>query len=108
VIPFVNGALTAIQQGATAEDYDQPAVTGTARWTGNLGVYVAEELAQTDGLDVDEIITTRLEIPYQVGRLVQRGDRLVYTYESASHTRTARNLIRAELVGRVRVILEAA
>lgn len=114
-IPFSNASLTAINAGGTAEDYDQVATIGTARWTGSLGIYVAEELVQVEGgnlrgsqLAVDEVITTRLEIPYAVGRLVQRGDRLTFTYEDATHTRTARNLMHAELVGRIRVTLEPA
>lgn len=109
MIPFTNAALTAIRRGGTAEDYDQPATSGAARWTGNLGVYVAEELRQLETAgDIDEVILTRVEIPYQVGALVARGDTLTYTYEGASQTRTARNLVRAELVGRVRVTLEDA
>jgi hypothetical protein len=108
MIPFANATLTTITAAAIAEDYDQAAVPGDARWTGALGIYVSQELTQTEGDGVDEIITTRLEIPYAIGQLVQRGDTLTYTFETAAHARVARNLIRSELVGRVRVILENA
>lgn len=109
MIPFCNATLTAVAAGGSAEDYDTPQTSGAPRWTGALGVYVAEELIQVErGGDVDEVVITRLEIPYATGKLVQRGDQLTYTYGSAAHTRRARNLIRSELVGRVRVTLEPA
>lgn len=109
MIPWVNATLTAINAPGNAADYDTPATTGATRWTGSLGIYVAETLVQRQtGASVTEIVADRLELPYAVGALVQRGDRLTYIYETATKTRTARDLIHAVLVNRVRVILEDA
>ena len=109
MIPYTNATLTSITPVGTSADYDTPAAAGTPRWTGNLPVYVAEELQETDqAVKVDELVHTRLEIPYSVGRLIARGDTLTFTYEDASHQRVARDIIRAQLVDRVRVILQEA
>jgi hypothetical protein len=108
-IPYTNATLTAITGPGVAPDYDDPGSPGTARWTGSLPVYVAEELHEVESAGrVDEIIKTRVEIPYQIGQLVKRGDNIAYTYESASHTRIAEDLLRAPLVGRVRVLVQDA
>jgi hypothetical protein len=117
MIPYVNATLTAITPVGTSADYDTPATDGTPRWTGTLGIYVAEEVVETIATPsatsavsnrIDEILQTRLELPYTVGRLVKRGDTLTYTYEGAAVTRTAGTLSHAPLVGRVRVLLENA
>jgi hypothetical protein len=107
VIPYVNATLTAITPPGASADYDQPATAGTARWTGTAAIYIAEELLQieTPGR-LDEIVRARVEIPYNVGRLVQRGDTLAFTYENSAQTGVAANIIHASLVGRVRVLLE--
>jgi hypothetical protein len=101
----------------SSADYDQPAIPGTPRWTGSLGIYVADEVKEIIGTStagavvadrIDEIVQTRLEIPYNIGRLVQRGDIITYTYEGESVTRTAGTITHAPLVGRVRVLPEDA
>jgi len=116
-IPYVNGTLTAITpKGATA-DYDQAPADGTSRWTGTLGIYVAEETleqltsvtsnaAASDRLD--EIIRTRLEIPHEIGQRVERDDTLTYTYEGEEVRRVAGTITHAPLVGRVRILLQDA
>lgn len=109
MIPYVNATLTAIAPVGTSADYDTPATAGTARWTGSEGIYVAEEIVETlSPGKVDEVKQTRLEIPYTTGRLVQRGDRVTYTYEDAPVTRVAGTIAHAPLVGRVRVLVENA
>lgn len=109
MIPYANAVLTQISQGGSIEDYDTPASSGAARWAGAADIYVAEQITQAEaGGDVDEVLTARLEIPAGVGAQIQRGDVLTFTYESATKTRTVRNIVRAPLVGRVRVTLEAA
>lgn len=106
-IPYVNATLTAIIPPASSDDYDTPGTSGAARWTGEQGVYVAEELVEDQTGDrVDELVQTRVEIPWPLGRLVNRGDVLTYTYEDGERTRKARNIIHAPIVGRVRVTLE--
>jgi hypothetical protein len=108
-IPYVNASLTAITAVGTSPDYDDPGSPGTARWTGAQGVYVAEEVIETLSPGrVDEVKQTRIEIPYLIGKLVQRGDTLTYTYESASQQRKAGTITHAPLVGRVRVLVENA
>lgn len=109
MLPFVNATLTAITAPGTSADYDTPAAAGAARWTGSTGVYVAEELIEVQSPGkVDEVVRTRVELPYDVGRFVERGDVLAYTYEDAPHERVARNITHAKLVGRIRVTLEDA
>jgi hypothetical protein len=107
VLPYVNADLTAIHGVGTTADFDIPAAPGPTRWEGSLGIYVAEERAEVLSAEQqDEIIRTRLEIPYDIGRLVERGDTLTYTYEGAPVERLAGTITRAQLVGRVRVDLE--
>jgi hypothetical protein len=109
VLPYVNATLSAITAPGTSSDYDTPPVPGAARWTGSLGVYVADELVQVESPGrVDEIIKTRIEIPYTIGQLVKRGDTLAYQFEATSHTRIAQDLLHAPLVGRVRVVVADA
>lgn len=111
MIPFTNAVLSSIAGGGSAEDYDTAAGAPTARWTGTLGVYVAEELQEAvagGGLAVTEVVTDRVEIPHAIGQLVQRGDTLTFTYEDVVQTRKARDIIRSAAVGRVRVLLEDA
>jgi hypothetical protein len=108
-LPYVNSTLTAITAPGTTGDYEVPPVPGADRWTGAVGVYVADELIQVESPGrVDEIIKTRLEIPYDVGKLVERGDTVTYQFEATSHTRVAQDLLHAPLVGRVRVVVADA
>jgi hypothetical protein len=107
MIPYANATLTAITPVASSADYDQLATDGTPRWTGELGIYVVEERREVLGADrEDEVLQTRVEIPYAIGRLAERGDTLTYTYENAIARRVAATITRAQLVGRVRVLLE--
>lgn len=117
MIPYVNATLTAITPTGASADYDQPAAGGTPRWTGSLGIYVAEETLEelasvtaraVAGDRLDEILRTRLEIPYNIGQLVERGDTLTYTYEGGEVQRVAGTITHAPLVGRVRVLLRDA
>ena len=106
MIPYANASLLAITPVGTSTDYDIPEADGIARWTGTQAVYIAEEIVEVLSPGrVDEIKQTRLEIPYDVGKLVQRGDSVTYTYEDASRKRTAGTISHAKLVGRVRVML---
>lgn len=116
-IPYVNATLTAITPKGASADYDETEEEGTPRWTGSLGIYVAEETleqlasvtsnaAASDRLD--EIIRTRLEIPHDIGQLVERGDTLTYTYEGDATKRVAGTITHAPLVGRVRILLQDA
>ena len=107
MLPFTNGVLTAITPPGTSADYDTPAEPGAPRWEGELAIYIAEE--RRDVLvagSLDEVIETRLEIPYKIGRLIERRDTLSYTFEGAELHREAGTITRAQLVGRVRVLLE--
>jgi hypothetical protein len=109
MIPYTNGTLTAVTSVGTSADYDDEPTPGTVRWTGSLGIYVAEQDVETLSQDrVDEVIQTRLEIPYNIGKLVRRGDTLTYTYENEQVQRVAGTITHAPLVGRVRVLPENA
>lgn len=106
---YTNATLTKITAVGTSDDYDEPAVAGTDRWTGSVGVTVRGPRLEvlTDGR-IDEVIKTSVEIPYDVGVQVVRGDKLTYSYESATHARVAGTIVHAEPAGRVRVLLEDA
>lgn len=115
MIPYRNATLTSIAGGGTIEDFDTPAGSDTPRWQGSLGIYVADEVSEervarsvrqaSGGRVVDELVSTRLEIPYDIGRLAQRGDTMTYSFEGSTHQRAVRDIIRSEAVGRVRVLL---
>lgn len=109
MLPAVNATLTAIAAvGSSGDGYDDP-TGGAPRWSGNLGIWVAEEiLEEIEGGELNEVLRTRLELPYTVGKIVKRGDRVTYVYEDQPVTRTAGTISHAKLVGRVRVLLEDA
>lgn len=109
MLPYTNATLTAITPVGTSTDYDTPASAGTPRWTGTLAIYIAEEIIETlSPGKVDEVKQTRIEIPYDTGKLVHRGDTLTYTYEAGTVARIAGTISHAPLVGRVRILVENA
>lgn len=107
MIPYANARLTKIQAVSGSKDYDQDTTLGEVKFAGRVGIYAHDELAQTDGADgVTEREQTRLEIPYQTGRGIERGDRVTFTLEGAEQTRVVKDRSKDRLVGRVRVVLE--
>lgn len=117
MLPYTNATLTAIAPVGSSADYDQPASAGIPRWTGEAGIYVADEVKEIIGTSsasaavadrIDEVVVTRVEIPYNIGRLVKRGDTITYIYEGQPVTRTAGTITHAPLVGRVRILPEDA
>lgn len=107
MIPYTNASLTAITAVGTSPDYDNPGSPGTARWTGSQGIYVVEEPVETLSPGrVDEVVQTRLEIPWSVGSLVRRGDTLTFTFKGAQETGIAGTVTGDQLLGRRRVLLE--
>lgn len=106
MLPATNAKLTAIRPAEFSEDGDFDGQADDDRWTGQVGVWVAEEQVENaDGDTVDELVQTRLEIPYDVGRQIVRGDVLVYDFEDSTHERRAATIVRAALVGRVKVLV---
>ncbi|MBA3688474.1 MAG: hypothetical protein H0W81_06570 [Chloroflexi bacterium] len=105
---YVNATLTAITPVATVADFDVAASGGTPRFSGAAPATLRELIVERDGLDQDELVQTHLEVDYAVGRLVERGDTLTYDFDGTSHSRVAKDLIRARLVDRVRVLLHNA
>lgn len=107
MIPYMNATLTAVTPAATSDDYDHASTYGAARWTGSVGVYVAEErVEELSAGRQDEVLQTRLEMPYTgPGVLVERGDKLTYTLDGETVNRFAGTITRAPLMGRVRVLL---
>lgn len=110
MIPWTNATLTAIRQPGTSPDWDQAASGLVTRWSGDLAVYVADEIREDQtGLSVDELLVTRVEVPWQYGRLIERGDTLEYTDETGTaRVRQAETITGSRLVGRVRVLLRNA
>jgi hypothetical protein len=109
MLPAINATLTQIAGQGLAADYNDPGTAGTAKWAGSTGIWVADQILQVEGPDkVTEVLQTRLEIPWDVGQTVARGDTLSFTYEGTARNRVARNVIHAPIVGRVRITLEDA
>jgi hypothetical protein len=107
---FTNATLTQIAAPGTSDDYDVTATTGTARWTGSVGVTIRRdpiiEIQTNQALNV--VRTTRMEVPFDIGSVIQHNDALTYTYEGQTLTRRVDDITRAREVGRVRVELEPA
>jgi hypothetical protein len=117
MIPYANATLTEILQPGNAPDWDTAAGAGIARWSGTLGVYVADEVIEQEraatlaaGGQVTGLVKTRVEIPWSVGRLVQRGDTLRWTHNETgvSWTRVVEDITGTRLIDRVRVLVEDA
>lgn len=109
MIPASNATLTKIAAVGTSDDYDHAATAGATRWESTIGVYVAERLIENIAASkIDELVETRMEIPYTVGKNVVRGDTLTYLKDGISLQRKAGTVWHNQLVGRVRVILETA
>jgi hypothetical protein len=111
MIPYANVTLTEIDQPGSAPNYDEPGTAGTPRGTGSLGCYVADQVVEVESAGrVDELVKTRIEIPWAVGSLVQRGDTLRWTHRETgvAWTRVAEDVSGTRLVGRVRILLEDA
>lgn len=107
MLPLVNARLTAVTPVGATADFDAPAGAAAPRWTGNVGVYVAEEvLEQITAGRIDQVQRTRIELPWTPGSLVRRGDTLTYTYEGQTQTATAGTIARASVVNRVQVLAE--
>lgn len=110
MLVYANATLTRITAPGTADDYDIPGTPGADRWAGSVGVTVRRdpivEVQANQALNV--VRSTRMEIPYDVGSVIEHNDALTYTYEGETVTRRVDDVTRAQLVGRVRVELEDA
>jgi len=107
---YSNAVLTKITAPGTSDDYDTPAGAGTDRWTGSIDITVRRDpiVEVQGGQALDVVRSTRIEVPYDVGRLIQHGDTLTYDYEGREWDRAVDDVTRAPLTGRVRVELEPA
>lgn len=105
---WTNATLTKVTAPGTTDDYDVAGGAGADRWTGSVGVTVRRDpIVETQsGEALNVVRSTRIEIPYDVGRLIQQNDALTYSYEDTTWTRRVDDILRVEKVGRVRVELE--
>jgi hypothetical protein len=110
VIPYINASLKEVRpQDVGGDDYDTLVTASAVRWSGAVGIYVTDQFIEVAGAErIDLLTKTRVEIPYDVGRYVQQGDVLTYTFEGTTHVRTVANVIRSQYVGRVQVIFQDA
>lgn len=110
MLVYTNATLTTIRAPGTAADYDIPAVAGSTRWTGSVGVTIRHDPiveSQAGGV-LDVVRKTRMEIEYSVGSVIQQNDAVTYVYEGTTTTRRVDDITRSPLVGRVRIELEPA
>lgn len=107
---WTNAVLTKITGTGTSGDYDVPESAGPDRWTGQADITVRRDpIVEVQGAQALNVVrTTRIEIPYDIGRLVQQNDTLTYTYEGTTWNRRVDDITRVQLTGRVRVELEPA
>jgi hypothetical protein len=107
---FTNATLTRIAAPGTSDDYDVAGTPGTARWTGSVGVTIRRDpIVEVQGAQALNVIrTTRMEVPYDIGSVIEHNDAVTYTYEGETWTRRVDDITRAREVGRVRVELEDA
>jgi hypothetical protein len=110
VLVWSNGVLTKITGPGTSEDFDVPAGVGAQRWAGAVDITIRRDpiVEVRNGQTLDVVRTTRIEIPYDVGRLIEQGDTLTYLYEEREWARAVDDITRVPLTGRVRVELEPA
>jgi hypothetical protein len=110
-LPYVNGTLTKISGAGGDDYYHSTGGVGADKWAGSKGIFVSEDLLEADSPGrVDLVVTTRLEVPADVGGQIEQGDQLAYTYDGAPFVRRANSITRtgSALHGRVRVILQNA
>lgn len=89
-----NAHLTRIAGGGTSEDYDQPAGSDTARWTGSEEAHVTELVVeQVDGTGLNQVKETRVLIPSTVQVVPDTGDTVTY---SVNGTETSREVQQVE------------
>lgn len=104
-----NATLLRVEGGGTSEDYDTPAGGDAVRWESDVGAYVVDELVRSTAPGrVDEIRKTSLVVPARVGRMVRRGDTIVFRYQGTDHQRAARDVRVTEIAGTARIALEDA
>lgn len=110
MLVYSNATLTKITAAGVSDDYDVAGTPGTDRWTGSVGITVRRDpIVEVQGAQALNVVrTTRLEIPYDVGSVIEHNDALTYIYEGETVTRRVDDVTRAQLVGRVRVELEPA
>lgn len=107
---FTNATLTRIAAPGTSDDYDVPGTPGADRWTGSVGVTIRRDpIVEIQGNQALNVVrTTRMEVPYGVGSVIEHNDALTYTHEGQTWTRRVDDITRAREVGRVRIELEPA
>lgn len=107
---FTNATLTQIATAGISDDYDVAGSAGSARWTGSVGVTIRRDpIVEIQGNEALNVVrTTRMEIPFDIGSVIEHNDALTYTFEGQTLTRRVDDITRAREVGRVRVELEAA
>jgi hypothetical protein len=110
MLVFTNATLTQIAGPGTSDDYDVPGTPGAARWTGSVGVTIRRDpIVEVQGAQALNVVrATRMEIPYDIGSVIEHNDAVTYTHEGQTLTRRVDDITRAREVGRVRVELEPA
>lgn len=78
-----NATLTGIADGGFSEDYDQPAGSTTAKWTGSLPVYYSERTERlaatstgtsTQSAVATDVIVSRSVTIFQPPLTIEQGD----------------------------------
>lgn len=113
MIPVRNATLTAVSAGGFAADYDQPAGTGTIKWTGSERVYWSEvtEREEVTGRTTDLDLRRYLIVDEGLPVSWLTGDSVTVTYRDAVRSGTVRDVqvtTADGLSGVVRLTLEDA
>lgn len=106
--PLVNATVTRIA-ATRAEDYDQPAGEGAARWSGTAVAYLSDELVE-DAADgrVDVLRKSTIVVPAHVATAAQTGDTITFAYAGATQTRAIQSILIDSFLGRARLALDDA
>jgi hypothetical protein len=108
VIAHVNAQLLEVAGGGFSADYDQGEGADPAKWSGELGAYLGEELStKTRGDDEVAVESSRIWVPLlELAATVQRGDSITYRHAGTELTRKVRAIRAFEAVGVLRLELQ--
>jgi hypothetical protein len=110
-LPQTNAALTAVAAPAASEDYDAPATTAPAKWTGSEPVYFSERRARVEqGETTSNVVTRAVIVDADLAVDWQEGDTLTITQGASTVMGAVRTIERREVpqvsYGTVRLTLE--
>lgn len=114
ILPVRNATVLAISGGGASEDFDSPEGADSPLWEGrSAATHVEETVTEpvpgsgtSSGIAVDEVIVTRLVFDGSLAA-VRVGHEITYEHDGGTHTRKVAAITKPDVLGVVRVTLEA-